>query len=315
MSLLLVRLLAAAASAAIMLLFSFGSDSLLWSAIQNTGHFLIFTALSYGFLALFKSESLLQPLKHVAVVLALLSLGGLVELAQSITPDRTASWNDLRLDAAGIAMGYLLFSLKRYFRVLSTASCIGLIICGLITGFFATQPALRLSGYHLFKTGSPTLVSFGDPLVEATISVTGGTSVELVKAQLSIDADSKWLLRMDLANDEYGGVIFHDTAKQWTETGNLEFELHNMSDQNREVALRIHDRLHNNGYYDRYNTTLLVKPGANAYRLPITDIKILHGEGQAKRQLDMENISEIQLFSIDSNSFSLYLSDLYLTPL
>ncbi|MDB4223188.1 VanZ family protein [Granulosicoccus sp.] len=311
----LVRLIASAVSIAIMLLFSFSNDSLLWSAIQNAGHFLIFTALSFCFLALFKQDSLRRPIKHVAAVLALMSLGVLVELAQSTMPDRTASANDLMLDAAGILMGYIIFSLTRYFRLMSTKSYIGLIICGLVTIYFATQPALRLSGYHLLKKGSPSIVSFGDPFVETIIRVSGRTSVELVENRLSADADSKRLLRMNFADDNYGGVIFHDTAKHWTDASYLVFKLHNTSDKSREIALRIHDHHHNNDYHDRYNTTLLVNPGANVYRLPITDIKILGNKRQNRRPLDMENIDEIQLFSIDSSTFSLYLSGFQLIPI
>lgn len=315
MGLMHIRLFASIATIAVMLLFNFSNDSLLWSAIQNAGHFLIFTSLAYGYLALLKPDSLRHPVTHSAVVLALLSLGGLIELAQSFMPDRNASWNDLLLDAAGIVMGYLVFLLTRYFRSLSITSCAGLVICGFVTAFLSIQPALKLGGYHLLKTGSPAIVSFSDPFVEATISVTGNANVELMKTQLSPDADSKRLLRMDLARDSYSGVIFHDTAKLWTAAGYLEFAVHNMSDKSRKIALRIHDRHHNNAYHDRYNTTLLVKPGANAYRFPITDIQSVSSGGQNKRQLDMKNIHEIQLFSIDSSPFSLYLSDIVLTQL
>jgi VanZ family protein len=315
MALVIIRLFAATASIAVMLLFNFSNDSLLWSAIQNTGHFLIFTVLAYGNLALLKPATLRHPLTHLIAVLALLSLGGLIELVQNLMPDRNASWNDLLLDAAGILMGYLIFLLTRNFRALSITSSICLVTCGLIIGFLATQPALKLSGYHLLKTGAPAIVSFSDPFVETTISVTGNASVELIKTRLSPDTGLKRVLRMDLADDNYSGVIFHDTAKLWTTAGHLEFALHNMSQKRREIALRIHDRHHNNDYHDRYNMTLLVKPGANAYRFQITDIESMNTKGQNKRQLDMENIHEIQLFSIDSNPFSLYLSDINLTQL
>lgn len=104
---------------AIMLLFNIGNDSLLWSAVQNMGHFLIFAALSYCYLALFRIASLSQPLMHVAAVLTLLSLGGLIELVQSAMPSRTASWSDLLLDAAGIVMGYLIFFSHAIFACLA----------------------------------------------------------------------------------------------------------------------------------------------------------------------------------------------------
>jgi hypothetical protein len=308
-------LLAGAASIALMLLFNLGGESLLLSSIQNLGHFLIFTVLAYGNLALFRFWPVHPPMTHLTAVLALLCLGGFVEIVQSFIPGRTASWNDLWLDAAGIIMGYLLFALTSSLRNFSSPKVAGLMICILITGFLATQPALKLVGYHLLKTGSPAIISFGDPFVDATISVTGTTSVEIVEKQLPPDFQLIRFLRMDLADENYGGVIFHDTANLWTEAGFLDFQIHNLSDEKRQIALRIHDNQHNNDYHDRFNSLLLVQPGSNNFRLPISEIKTLQRDGQTTRHLDMDNIHEIQLFSIDSNSFSLYLSDLRLTPL
>lgn len=155
------------------------------------------------------------------------------------------------------------------------------------------------------------IVAFSDLFVDASISVTGSASIELVRHVFSDNSAPKRSLRIDFASDN-GGVIFHDTAKLWTEAAYLSFELHNTSGKRREIALRIHDVYHNNNYHDRYNVTLDVQPGANSYRLPIVDIQFLYRETRRERQLDMDNIQEIQLFSLDGNSFSLFLSDLYL---
>ena len=309
----LVRLLALVVSLAIMLLFNVGNGSLLWSAFQNVGHFLIFIALTFFNLALFRSASLRVPLKHLAVVLTLFSLGGFVELVQSAMPGRTASWSDLLLDTAGIFVGYLLFLLAYCFRSLSITTRFSLVFCILVTGFLASKPVLELGGYHLLKTGPPAIIAFSDPFVAATISVTGGAITELNHNQHFPDSDSKRVLRIDFAQDGYNGVVFHDTNKQWMEARYLNFMLHNTSAQNREMAIRIHDRHHNNEYHDRYNMTFLVKPGANAYRFSIADIKLMSSKGQIIRQLDMQNIHEIQLFSLERDSYTVYLSDLLLT--
>lgn len=310
----LIRLVISTTAVAILLLVSFDNNSLLWSSMQNAGHFLLFTVLTFNYLTLFKRDSLHQPLKHAAAVLALLCLGAMVEGVQSTMPDRTASWNDLLLDAAGIVMGYLIFLLTRYHRSLSTVNYAALAVCGLTTGFLATQPALQTGGYYLLKTGLPVVISFNDPLVKAIISSTGGASVEVTKTRHSQDSEPTRLLRINFAhNNHYNGVVFKDIAKRWTGAEYLVFELQNNSDLNREIALRIHDSHHNNDYGDRYNTTLFVKPGTSSWKLPISHIQQLHGNEQADRQLDMENIQEIQFFADGGSSFFLLLSDLRLT--
>ena len=40
--------------------------------------------------------------------LGLLALGGAIELAQALTPYRTAEWGDLAADAVGVGLGFLL---------------------------------------------------------------------------------------------------------------------------------------------------------------------------------------------------------------
>jgi VanZ family protein len=46
---------------------------------------------------------------HIRVILpALLGYGGLIEVLQSLTPDRFAEWGDLLADGMGIVIGWLL---------------------------------------------------------------------------------------------------------------------------------------------------------------------------------------------------------------
>jgi len=310
-----VPLLVSVAAVAVMLFFNLGSGGLLASAMQNAGHFLLFVALTYYYLSLFRPESLRVFSKHIKLILALLALGAVVEAVQSFIPGRTASLDDFLLDAAGILTGYLLFLITRTINYASAVTSIGLIFITLVISFLATRPALQLTTYHVFKNGSPTLVSFDDSFIESTISVTGGTVFTLVKPPLAMSQSSENVLRVDIPGGNYGGVIFHDTSELWFKGGSLSFELYNNDQSTHKMALRIHDRDHNNDYHDRYNMTLSVKPGINTYQIPFQEIKLAINGDRAMRELDMENIEEIQLFSVDSNSFSVFLSDLELKPL
>ncbi|MDB5731142.1 MAG: hypothetical protein JWQ03_1037 [Variovorax sp.] len=47
------------------------------------------------------------PGRTVAVLVALLAYGGLIEILQSFTPDRSAEWADLLADGLGLLVGTL----------------------------------------------------------------------------------------------------------------------------------------------------------------------------------------------------------------
>jgi VanZ family protein len=68
---------------------------------DKVNHVLAFTALAavawFGF-----------PASRAPAMATLLGYGGLIEVAQSFTPTRSAEWADLLADAAGIACGSLL---------------------------------------------------------------------------------------------------------------------------------------------------------------------------------------------------------------
>jgi len=311
----LVPLLVSLSAVAVMLFFPLGDGGLLASALQNAGHFLLFMTLTYYYLSLFTVESLRHFSKHAILVIALLALGLMVEAVQSFMPNRTASLDDFLLDATGIETGYLLFIITRTINFAPAVMSIALIFMTLVMSVLATQPALKLAVYHIFKTGSPTLVSFDDSFVGSTLSVTGGTLFTLIEAPAEMNRPMHTVLRVDFPKGNYGGVIFHDTSNLWAEGNTLVFELYNSSQHTREMALRIHDRHHNNDYHDRYNMKLSVKPGINTYQIPIQAIKLSINGDRPTRQLDMKNIEEIQLFSVDRNSFSVFLSDLELMPL
>jgi len=268
-----VPLLVSLASVVVMLFFTLGDGGLLTSALQNAGHFLLFLALTYYHLSLFKEDSLRHFSTHAKLVIALLALGAMVEAVQSYMPNRIASLDDFLLDAAGIETGYLLFIITRTINFVPVLMTIALTFMTIVMSVLATKPVLKLAAYHILKKGPSALISFSDSFVESTISVTGGTMFTLVEAPTAMNRPTHAVLRVDISEGNYGGVIFHDTSDIWAEGNTLVFDVYNDSQRTREMALRIHDRDHNNDYQDRYNMKLSVKPGINTYKIPIQTIR------------------------------------------
>ena len=66
---------------------------------DKTNHLLAFSVLALlGFRA--------YPGRWTVVILGLLAYGGLIEILQSFTPDRSAEWADLVADSVGLGLGY-----------------------------------------------------------------------------------------------------------------------------------------------------------------------------------------------------------------
>ncbi|OED38097.1 hypothetical protein AB833_20600 [Chromatiales bacterium (ex Bugula neritina AB1)] len=312
---LLTATIASILSMSLMLAVNLPDNSLLWSAVQNSGHFVIFTLLScFTFRILRPTRFHTAPLHQLLICAALLALASLIELIQGVIPGRDASWDDMLLDTMGIATGYLIFTFFHRFNQISNSTRAALAVTCLAIGIKTLQPVLAISAYHILKSGPPSIVSFADPFVLSTIKGIGNASATVVNIKPDNHERSIRMLRMDFANQIYSGVVLHDTSAAWNDEGTLGIQLFNRGGLRRVVELRIHDKYHNNKYNDRFDRTLVVEPGINEFSIPLEQIKYSRSGDTARGHLDMNNITEIQFFSSDKNPFSLYLSGLFLRP-
>ena len=63
--------------------------------------------LAYGGLMLWWSQFYLSRAARIKLALAFIALGGAMELAQGLTPDRYPEWLDLAANTAGVLLGWL----------------------------------------------------------------------------------------------------------------------------------------------------------------------------------------------------------------
>jgi VanZ family protein len=63
--------------------------------------------LAYGGLMLWWSQLYLSRIARLQLALAFIALGGAMELAQGLTPDRYPEWLDLAANTAGVLLGWL----------------------------------------------------------------------------------------------------------------------------------------------------------------------------------------------------------------
>lgn len=298
-----------AAGFALLMTVTLPSDNLTITSLQNSGHFILFAVLGYAvlkqFLTLLKPD-IVKPVLFSAGCLIVMGLA--VELLQAGMLSRSASKADFMLDIAGITAGFAacwVIDLAGKGKTL-LASVIG---CGLIIlSVVALAPTLYLFGFDLFRAQLPTVRDFNHPFSLAKVETQGEAEFERVTGKFvseNGEPEHYHAMRVGFTVALYSGVIFHESPANWSDYTGLRLKIFNSMQNTRHIELRINDALHNNLYEDRYNTALSVEPGMNLVEVPLELIENMGSGGDAKRVMDINAVSRIQLFTSGSEeSFS-----------
>lgn len=308
---LIVLTLLAIGCVVLLLFVKLPSTTLAWSAVQNVGHFFLFACLAIATIIQFERVLDWKFFQHgILTIVALTFIGVLAEVIQIFLPGRNASSGDIGRNFAGVTTGLICYATYHYKAPIYALVPITLLVVSIFLGI--CHPALQLVGYALLKSGAPSVVSFEDPFINSMISTTGGAKSTLVQLKGLKSATPQRALRMDFAQEPYNGVIMHETRGSWALTDKLALRIYNADDQTRTLKLRINDVLHNNRYEDRFNTNFYINAGENEVLIPVDKIRSLGGNSNI-RFMDLQKISELQLFSDTRESFTLYLRGIWLT--
>ena len=285
------------------------SDNLTHTSLQNSGHFVLFALLGYAVLQQFLK--ILEPDIVKSVLLSavcLIAMGLVVELLQAGMISRSASKADFMLDIAGISAGFTLYLVIRLAGKGKVLLAL-LISCVVIpASVVVLAPTLYLFGFDLFRAQLPTVRDFHHPFSLAKIESQGAAEFERVTGKFVSEygeTENYQALRVGFNTALYSGVIFHESPANWSDYTGLRLKIFNSMQSVRHIELRINDSLHNNLYEDRYNTALSVEPGMNLVEVPLELIENMGSGGDAKRVMDINAVSRIQLFTSGSEeSFS-----------
>ena len=115
--------------------------------------------------------------------------------------------------------------------------------------------------------------------------------------------------RMILNNFGHTKFKIEEPYPDWTGYEKFSFIVFSKQNENINLEFRINDRQHDYSYYDRFNRTLIIKPGFNKIIIPIEDIK----NAPASRPMDLQNIKTIILFTGASlDNLDIYIDDFIL---
>lgn len=264
-----------------------------WDSWFDAGHVPLSGALALLFRRLLARRA--EPTASLAA-LGLTVLAGVgVEVLQMLQPAREASLGDVANDVAGAAAFLLL---RHAWHQHTTAATVRgrrvtlLATVGVLLLVAALTPhALVMAAYAARSASAPVLYPFEGRWWESYFA--HGEGARLTPGARPAPASGRTYTRVDFDPAPYSSVVMEEPAGDWTSHRRLVFDLFSDSATALTLYLRIHDRAHVNRHDDRYNATIVVRPGVNVVSVAVDAVR----DAPATRSLDLRAIRGIILFA------------------
>ncbi len=274
--------------------------TMMWQALFDAGHVPLF-----GLMALLvhdllatrwpRSGAWRPALLSFAITVA---VGAFAEFLQTYQPGREASLTDLLRDAAGAGAFLLAREAHRRgtwsgapgSRRVRTAFAVAAI--ALLFGATA-QLSLTLAVLAERARAFPVLARFDGSWWESALIETGDSVLTPATFTPSPPGMPSGLARLDLQPATYPGLTIDEPYPDWRGYQRLVLTIVSDLDGPIPLTLRVHDAAHDDRYGDRFNTRLMVMPGANRLTIPLEEIR----RAPAGREMDLSRIRGIVLFA------------------
>ena len=282
---------------------AFPDGDLTYVAIQNFSHFLLFAFLGWVILFLVCRTMGLQYWKAILITVpGLIGLGLAIEIFQISLASRDASIADFVLDVAGIVVGVLVFSVPSFLREKNKTRAAGAVFVIAVTVVISVRNLVPLIWFDVKRPPIPVVRSFSHAFFEAKIEANGGAHYSREVA----DQQGCCVLRMVFEPGLYSGIVFHERSARWSPYERLSIKIYSYLADNRQILLRINDRLHNNLYEDRYNASFTIMPGFNELNVPLSLVAMMGNVESVGRKMNIDDVTRIQFFTSEiESSFAL----------
>jgi len=213
-------------------------------------------------------------------------IGGLIELAQSLTP-RTPSLDDLIKDMNGGLLALAFFSTagNRATRQLLKATVSLLTLIALFP--FTTV----LIDEQLAKIQFPVLSDFETPFEKERWHCDGAMRISTRQALSGDHA-----LQIELSTAKYSGVHLKYFPENWQGFQALHLALFNPAAEPLPISCRIHDQQHaanpQRKYADRYNRNFVLHSGWNELEISLTEV----ATSPKGRKMDLAHVRGLGIF-------------------
>jgi len=287
---------------------SLPGDNFALSALQDSGHAVVFALFTWLLLHVVKAYEDQSRFKtNLQICLVSLSIGICIELIQPFL-GRDSSVLDALYDLIGCTAAGMFYHARNSSsdttkkRLQYSASFLLLSA--------ATLPLSKVAVLLQQQLAVPTLSSFENSWEHSIRKVGLGTTLIIDVSPEQWKANNSQVAKIVFGNARYPGVSFPHIYGDWSDYGYLQFDIYSEQPEPLQIILRIHDALHNGEYGDRYNRRLLIQPGLNHVNIDLNSVKA----APAARALQMDQIASMTLFMISPNTpAEIYLDDIRLS--
>lgn len=274
----------------------------LWKEVFNAGHILLFGV--FAILTLWTSTVLIRhrlqkQYQHYLIALATTILIGATSEILQVWAPRDANAADFARNVVGAAC-FLAFYGARDPQMAEQWYSLGgrakntVVVCATVILVAALAPLFTWTTAYVYRNHAfPEIVSFAPYWRRLFVDVRGATLTVTERPVGWTTAHKTHVGRFTLQNGKYPGFAVQEPYADWTKYAYLRFGIYSEMSDTIRLTIRIHDRIHNNEYPDRFNQSLTILPGINEFRIPLSEIQI----GPAKRKLDLRNIAALSLFA------------------
>lgn len=311
----------------LLLTYQLPDKGLIVGELQNTGHALIFCIISFSLAFSFGRTrglnindqnhldnnllrdfgSLTNPPTWrfvISIFIICMTIGGAVELVQNQI-GRKMTWSDLGLDALGTSSGLLAYLAIHEYRnrithkeFVSRKSIALLSTAGTLLILAFTNPIMSVLGLYAQDKALPVLFDAESFLLNRFISSSNQSRISIVSAPINWVENTTFVARADYpARSRWPIITLQEPVQDWSNYQFFYFEIFAEKKSEKTLTLRVHDKHHNNRYFDRFNKNLRLKEGLNRFSIALKELL----DAPKSRSLDLQNIEGVSWFFDELN--------------
>jgi hypothetical protein len=274
-----------------------------WAAVYHAGHVPLFGLVAVSVLGVLWGwgAPLTARWPWWSAFAASVALGATTETLQIYQPGRDPSvWHFLR-NVAGAASFLLVPAMvgwkPRGPVLIRSSRRRALAACGVAAMLAASlfNLAQTVARYGERDLSYPTLFAFDGswwewPFIELNASA---ITPNARPAGITVPSDEP-LARLDLGAATFPGITLDEPFPDWSGARNLVVTVVSDLDAPLPMVIRVHDATHDYRTRDRFNRSLLVRPGFNRFVIPLDEVR----RAPEKREMDMRHIRQVILFAV-----------------
>ena len=265
--------------------------TLLWNALFDVGHVVVFAAITVILLDLVERRQAAPNPRAVVgwTVAVTLALAAGTELLQSLEPNHDADVLDLVRDAAGMTLALLL-------RPAGPSPHIGTVrrLTAALIAVAVLAPFLAVAGLSVQRQRAfPVVIPMHGSWWERRLQSFRDAEVVPGGCEASGSAGTEPLVRLLFQPARYPGFYFKEPYPDWRGFQRLVFRAGTDAGQSITLLLRIDDARQDEQHGDRFIVRLVLTPGDHRLEIPLDTVR----SAPQGREMDLARIRGIGVYA------------------